>query len=55
MDVIKYLNKAGIEIKVNGEFFIFTLPDKSTKVIKQLDIEKYLFICLLDYINDEET
>lgn len=55
MDVVKYLKKAGIDIKVKGNFFEFTLPDKSVKIVKQKELEQYLFICLLDYINDENT
>lgn len=55
MDIIKYLNKANIKLKVIGDFFEFTLPDNSKKIVKQKELEQYLFICLLDYVNDENT
>lgn len=53
MDIVKQLRKAGIEVIQDKEHFIFGLPNSKQKRIKIKDIEKYLFICLLDYIEEE--
>lgn len=29
------------------------MPDKTEKRINKYELEKYLFICLLDYVNEE--
>ena len=55
MDIIKQLKKADIEVVHDDGYFVFGLPDGKQKRIKKREIEKYLFICLLEYIEDDET
>lgn len=50
MDINKQLQEQNIDLQVNNEVFTFTFADKTSKKIEKTEIEKYLFVCLLNYI-----
>ncbi len=50
MDINKQLLSQNIDLQVEDNDFTFTFADKSSKKIKKEEIEKYLFLCLLNYI-----
>jgi hypothetical protein len=50
MDLNKQLQQQNIELTVKNDSFTFVLEDKTTKDIKIAELEKYLFVCLLNYI-----
>lgn len=51
MDINKYLKKAGYDIKKITSTTITVIDvNNNIKEINIKDTEKYLFICLLDYI-----
>ena len=54
MDLIKYLKKANINIvKQTMHTLVFDI-NGIEKEIPIKDIEQYLFICLVDFLNDQE-
>ena len=54
MEIIKYLNKAGYEFSADGNQFVFTKDGKSTYISKK-ELEQYLFIKLLEYVEEEHN
>ena len=53
MNIIYYLRKANIEAKYCDKDKTFTFNVKGEEVIMtKKEIEQYLFICLMDLIND---
>lgn len=52
MNLIKYLRKAGYEFSIKDKDFIFIKDNKSI-CLSKLEIERYLFIKLLELIEHE--
>jgi hypothetical protein len=52
MDIIKYLKKANINVVKIDDKFITVETNKITKKLEIKKLEQYLFICLVDYINE---
>ena len=50
MDINKQLLSQNIDLQVKEDVFTFTFEDKTSKNIKKEEIEKYLLLCLLNYI-----
>lgn len=50
MDINKQLQSQNIDLQVKEDVFTFTFEDKTQKRIKKDEIEKYLFVCLLNFI-----
>jgi len=50
MDINKQLQSQNIDLKIKDDVFTFTFTDKSSKSFKKEEIEKYLFLCLLNFI-----
>lgn len=50
MNLVPELKKQGIDLIVDNQTFIFTLPDKTEKRVDKRDLEHYLLICLTNYI-----
>lgn len=50
MDINKQLQQQNIDLTVDNNTFTFTFEDKTSKTIEKDEIEKYLFLCLLNYI-----
>lgn len=53
LNINKYLNKLNITFIIDNDKFIFTLKDGSKKIISKKDMEQYLFICMVDFINEK--
>lgn len=55
MNIIKYLHKADIDAQYSSKTNSFTFyVDDEEIVLKRKDIEQYLFICLINLIEDEK-
>lgn len=50
MDINKQLQQQNIDLSVENNTFTFTFPDKTVKKLEKDEIEKYLFLCLLNFI-----
>jgi uncharacterized Zn finger protein len=54
MDIAKYLKKGGVTVKtVTQDKITVEYKGSAEHTFDVNDIEKYLFICLLDYIKEE--
>jgi len=54
MDIAKYLKKGGVIVKsVTQDKITVEYEGSAEHTFDVNDIEKYLFICLLDYIKEE--
>lgn len=50
MDINKQLQQQNIKLEVKNDAFTFKFSDKTSKTIEKTELEKYLFMCLLNYI-----
>jgi hypothetical protein len=54
MNIIKYLKKAGVTVKtVTHDTITIKYNESNEHILSIIDMERYLFICLLDYIKEE--
>ena len=51
MNIISELNKHNIIITIKDDNYIFTFPTKEEKTIHKNELEEYLFLCLMNFIN----
>lgn len=51
MNIINELKKHNIIISIDKENYVFTFPTKEQKIIQKIELENYLFLCLINYIN----
>ena len=54
LDVTKYLNKMNIQINKITEKSIVFIDNNEIKEIDRKELEKYLFICLTDFIKESK-
>lgn len=52
INIKKQLAKVDIVVNIDKNDLIFTMSNGTKKTIKQKEIEQYLFICLLDFVED---
>lgn len=52
MNIIKYLKKVGFNFSIDMNDFVFTKNNKSVYINKK-ELEQYLFIKLLEYVENE--